>query len=520
MEKRSHIKSYFLAFLTVFLMIHSGCSDDFFDQPAGDRITPDQHYNNTIDAYISLQGAIIPLQDIMPRLIMLDGLRSDMMDITSNAGVNLIAINNQEFDPGNPFIDPSDLYKVIININEVLANLDKVAERDRTFDDFIQFYATGNIIGMRAWAYLTLVRMYNKVFYLDGNMTELPAGLPGTEMSKNEIIDTLINQILPYIHDPDAETEFAELRIEHYINNKALLGELYLEINDYPNAAKYLKMACESYGDGSALLKVDQTYLDYGWRTIHLNAETAGLENISVIPYSSVEDQFNLLAGWFGHNYEYLVKPSDILVDSFMAQIPAAGAPGDPWRGLGVTFGRDTTAWLTDTTFEFESYITKYEIDNLDPFSSDIIISRAADIHLMLAEALNRMGDATSQKYALMLLNAGVNKESPKPPEYTAWRNNRGIRGRVYLNARVVSDALPANEKMLLIEDLIMAERAMELAFEGKRWSDLVRVASRRGQPEYLADKVAEKFKDDPAKYSEIRNKLLNSANWYLPLEY
>ncbi len=46
-----------------------------------------------------------------------------------------------------------------------------------------------------------------------------------------------------------------------------------------------------------------------------------------------------------------------------------------------------------------------------------------------------------------------------------------------------------------MVEDLIMVERSMELAFEGKRWFDLVRVAKRRG-PAYLADKISSKFFD------------------------
>jgi hypothetical protein len=70
----------------------------------------------------------------------------------------------------------------------------------------------------------------------------------------------------------------------------------------------------------------------------------------------------------------------------------------------------------------------------------------------------------------------------------------------------------------LLIEDLIIAERAMELAFEGKRFSDLVRIAERRNDPAYLADRVAAKF-EGTEMYDVIRNKLMNPENWYLPFE-
>jgi hypothetical protein len=66
-----------------------------------------------------------------------------------------------------------------------------------------------------------------------------------------------------------------------------------------------------------------------------------------------------------------------------------------------------------------------------------------------------------------------------------------------------------------MIEDLIIAERSLELAYEGKRWFDLVRVAERRGDPAFLADKVAAKFEGTPD-YNTIHAKLMNPDNWYL----
>jgi hypothetical protein len=69
-----------------------------------------------------------------------------------------------------------------------------------------------------------------------------------------------------------------------------------------------------------------------------------------------------------------------------------------------------------------------------------------------------------------------------------------------------------------LIENFIIDERALELAFEGKRWTDLVRIAERRNDPAYLADRVAAKFAGT-SYYDEVHNKLMNPANWYLPFE-
>jgi tetratricopeptide (TPR) repeat protein len=514
MKNKIFYRPLFMILSAIFLIIN-GCSDDFFDQKAGDRITPDKHYQSIIDAQVSLLGAMVPLQDIMPRLILLDGLRSDMMVVTNNAGAHLNDINEQVFSKDNPYTDPADLYKVIININEVLANIDQVGEVDRNFDALISFIVKGGLYSMRAWTYLTIARIYNKAAYIEDNLTSIPDNLNQNVIEKDVLIDTLINQLLPYV-EFDSETEFVEGKVQYYVNVKALLGELYLEKGEYATAAEYLKLACESYGDDRSLLKVDQSYRDNAWSSIHLNAESSVLENLSVVPFSSVEDQFNYLAAWVGHDFDFMVKPSKILVDSFMSQVDAAGKIGDQYRGMGVTFSLDTLGLIRDTTYETEPYITKYEIDKADPFSSDIIISRAADIHLLLAEALNRMGDETSQEYALMLLNQGVNKENPKPPQYTRWASNLGIRGRVYLAPREIPEGMSSDSVTLLIEDFIIAERAMELAYEGKRWFDLVRIAERRNQPEYLADKVAAKFAGTP-KYEMIRNKLMNPENWYLP---
>ncbi len=61
------------------------------------------------------------------------------------------------------------------------------------------------------------------------------------------------------------------------------------------------------------------------------------------------------------------------------------------------------------------------------------------------------------------------------------------------------------------VEDLIVDEEALELAFEGTRFFDLMRVAHRRGDPSYLADKLA-------LRNESLRSKLLNTSNWYFPL--
>jgi starch-binding outer membrane protein, SusD/RagB family len=283
---------------------------------------------------------------------------------------------------------------------------------------------------------------------------------------------------------------------------------LYLEKNDYVNAADFLKKAIESYGNGTVLYKLDRTYTNEGWKNIFVNSENGAIENISVVPFNFNESQPNPLTKWMLATDMFMVKPTSAVVDSFKTQMQLTNTIGDLARGIKVTY---------DTTSTGEAYISKYAIDKGEPYSSDIIISRAADLHLLLAEALNRMGDS---KTALIILNAGFNAESVKPAPYFRWSSSLGVRGRAYLQPKLAPDSIngaPITPIALTeyVEDLIIQERALELAFEGKRWFDLVRVAKRRG-PQYLANKVAAKFSDS-AKAQEIRTKLMNESNWYLP---
>jgi hypothetical protein len=117
------------------------------------------------------------------------------------------------------------------------------------------------------------------------------------------------------------------------------------------------------------------------------------------------------------------------------------------------------------------------------------IFYRLADILLMKAEALSQLGRYTEAENYLL---------------FTRKR------------AGVATDPLPNLPNMA--EDAILNERALELAFEGKRWFDLLRLGRRNNFSRKL-DLVDIILSNVPANQKRILQiKLANPLGWYLPI--
>jgi hypothetical protein len=80
--------------------------------------------------------------------------------------------------------------------------------------------------------------------------------------------------------------------------------------------------------------------------------------------------------------------------------------------------------------------------------------------------------------------------------------------------------AVPASDSLMTIETALIKETALEDGFEGTRWADLLRVALRRNDPAFIADKVYDKLRKDNVPGADaVRAKLMDKSNWYLPFK-
>lgn len=367
--------------------------------------------------------------------------------------------------------------------------------------------------------------------------------------------------------------------LKMFINKYYMLGELHLWKGNYLEAARNYKNVMETetsntnintmfntyrltyndgvYGNGVAYTDGGTNYgglhsesalsysTTYGYKSMFSLANTVANWNIEWIwamPYNAGFDPTNPFVELFANTGagKYQVKPAQTAIQAW--------ANNPQWNGIPY----DARGKLTYALSNGEPVVMKY-IYNYDPLipltrNGMWYLWRAAGLHLHYAEAANRDGKG---KLAWALLNTGIastfadpalaagtntaaylaSMVTPYPEPYrfdaqyvatnTAFRGpyykNAGVRGR----SGVVAINVSYQTDMTGLEEKLVDEGGLELAFEGNRWADLLRVARRRNDPSFLAERVYQKLlKDGNPEASAVRAKLMNMENWYLPFKW
>lgn len=354
------------------------------------------------------------------------------------------------------------------------------------------------------------------------------------------------------------------------------LGQMYLTDGNLAKAATHFETIIYTPTENYRYM-LDQSFSNNNWRNI-FSDNIDGREHIFTLWFGKSYFQQNNFQAFFDARepHNYMLKPTrnailgwesifDNPVYNLNDNQPStsrtifSGTPGDFGRGHGVSYAylvngvpldRQTVQnmlWLK----AFEDYRTsELLVENADTvvwkyswnkgvFDQDanFPIFRAGGVHLWLAEIYvwrkliinGVLREFTSN--AQNIVNNGSNySQDPARPQL-------GIRGRVgfggqndgikvgninYIRHPFTNEIIDYLDltgdflgKQILLEDKIIEERARELAFEGERFYDLMRVAKRRNDPSFLASRVASKFPE--GKREEIYNKLLNEENWYIP---
>lgn len=598
----------------------SSCSDMLDVKPA-DVLTEDQFYRDKFDADAAILGLYGKLFELAPQYVILNELRGDLMDVTSNADHFLREISNHEVvSSDNSWVDPTPFFSLINDCNNVIANFDKMLEELKLDEEAYQ-PRISDVITLRSWLFFQLVIHYGEIPYITKPIETFEdlSSLENAETTRllgvEEMVVQLITDVIgiPSLNRYTDESLYRVIDGFHtrtmFIDKVFFLADLLLWAGDYQLAAQLYRIIM--YGDrggyggynyydqyklayrddsrpgnpGSS--KYTSGYLRYFGSDLNsvvnfwpLMFEEYGTTNyygewIWVINYhkyyepSPFYDLFSLAQG------DYLLKPSDKIIRDWQNQVQANGFLGDFRGNMIDIFGNTGSYDLVGNN----PVITKFigEFDELNPMErpGKWPLLRAGGLHLRYAEAANRAG----QTYlASAILNNGIRASYPGSSMYPSndytyrnityatdvygnikytyeydendikidstmtlleypfdfdarqtsdadipsiyrgeWHRGVGLRGRVSLSPIRIPEG---EDPVTYLEDQIIAESARELAFEGQRWSDLLRIAIRRGDASFLADRVAQKFEDagDAGKAAEVRNKLMTRENWFLPL--
>ena len=561
------------------LLFSMGSCQDYLDVLPEDKLVGEQMYRNVNDADAAVIGIYGKFMGLAEKYVILNEMRADLMTTTANSSPYLKQLSNHNETAGNPYVSPKDFYEVIQNCNDALYNFDimlaekrlKQAEYDHRYSD---------VACIRSWVYLQLGIQYGNIPYITEPIETLedvknPAKYP--KIPFNQLIEKLVDftEALPfkkpYPSGTNLRTTVDGYSTEYFfINKECLLGDLNLWKGDYTKAASYYKNVMETAtGAASSAYLYDKYRLSWSAGDITvaylsgrtddanglINTETQGWRSIFSRPYdaqwtyewiwslpfsSSFAPKNPFIAFFSKTSGNYLAKPSQSAIDLWNSETQANGFPYDA-RGPKYTYK------MVGGEPVIMKYLYKYEAA-ADPFKTEgeWFLYRAGKLHLRYAEAANRdnhhyLADAIYNNAGVRraYLPAGVVTGSddvtnimqthlPYPynfdaregtfPSYRSdwYRSSLGVRGRAYLKYKpVVGDSLIA------IENNIINEAALELAYEGNRWEDLVRVARRRNDPAFLADKIYAKLnKEGNAEATEVRTKLMNPANWYLPFTW
>lgn len=481
MKKLSKIYVWILVPLLLGL---NSCSD-YFSPDIPTLLPEEEAYKDFLSSRAAVNGLYTGMQDLMTGYVVLGELRGDMIYTGTSANQDLKDIYQVSIKSDNAYLPYRNAFSLIHSSNQVIQNLANLRSAGTTYDEELDnMYAEALLL--RTWIYFYLYRNYEEVPYIieaydiEATGTDIVEWIESQteEMVSLPILEDQILTAIPLFDtEKTTETSFFNLTSAY-----GLLGEIYLWENSYADAVDVLLSSIKT-GEGNRFI-LDRDLENSKWLNIFKGDETANDEIITKIIFDKGEKQqnglFQLFAGQAVNGNQ--LAPVKRIEDYF--------------RGTHRFEG----------TFKGGFFVGKYTRSTDDPYTSDmpIILYRAADLHLMLAEAYNRLGDYDT---ALDLLNNGSDSL------FTA--GSKGIRGRVALPG--VSLNVDEDAKMIELEDLILFERGLELAFEGKRWYDILRIGKRRNNTDYIANAIMQRFENPDS--SAIRNYFADPSNWYLPHE-
>jgi hypothetical protein len=492
------MKKYITLLLFIAAIMMASC-ESFLDLDQPDIVEKEQNFKDAQTVRSSVMGIYSVIAETVEQTFLAGEVRADLATATDGASYYIKEFSNNNVSSSNPYASPRKFYEAVVNGNEIMAQLGKTLY-EGAIDTAEYNSMKGELLALRAWSNLQMLKLYGKSKYIKGTMDDYPND-NASYSTKEEVLDMAIKdlQAADILKVGLGIPEWERVRISRFYIN-VLLGEAFMEKAMYKEAADKFHEVIRK-GDDEFQLPGDtvgysskfklNVFGGENWGEIfwsNWSSNGVAEEFLFYIGFDDNSNQQNELQDWTSSGAgSYQVKPTPWIVNELLYN----GIFN--YRAKSIGYGVDDYA------------IQKYNFRSDGSGDAGLIVNRAGRLNLLLAECVNRQGYSDS---ALAIINDGV---ALGGTYLTA-----GVRGRVQEPAIAPDGALAGDELMLAIEDIILDELARELAFEGHRWFDLVRIAERRNDPAILADRVAYKF---PLAIRESKKEeYMDPLGWYLPL--
>lgn len=544
------------SFLLIFSM--TSCTD-FLETHPNDAIYLDEYFKSSYDIDDAARGMYDGLQGCVEKMFIWGEVRGDLVWPGPGAGWELKELNDMNVNGSNKLTDWSEFYDVINRANLIIKYAHKVTESDFNFTKTEEMQFVAEAINVRSLCYFWLVRTFGDVPFVlepyddnylntkndtvwnqtDGTFTVRKLPVYTIDPTDADIILDSLEVQLKRVEGTDRTypQEFSTTTTRNpavyttrfkAIANLVLQADIKLWRNKYAESLALTERVFNydkaTYSLGNYLV-APVCYNSSGapvqrWINIFMKDGSLSPESILELAFQTSTPDLNVLQKYTSsrpeEGGEYLVRPSDKAIEYWQTDVYQGRTYNDTcdiMRGFNAsftgTYNSLTQQWVNPEIFKFIVNGTNGLRRNGHESDANWTIYRMADVMCMKSEAMNRLGYYNNAIQTLQ----GSPYFSMTSTFSPANEGPIGLRKRACLKEYIgQNDAAPDKFDA---EEIILEEKAKELAFEGRRWFDLLRIAKRGDELSLFLDEM--EYAAPDGKKQLIRQRASNPENWFLP---
>jgi len=455
--------------------------DDLLNRLPYDGLIKSEFWQTEEDVRAAVMGCYDQLQSdgCFSAFLAWGEVRADMLTVES--GNEHKELNEQIISQFNGATNWKPFYVVINRANTVIENAPYAQEIDPSFTMEEMNSMLAECYFMRALSYFYLVRTFKEVPLITASYATDDQEYYFPKNSESDIYNQIIEDL--DLAETMALSSYGNVIEDHGRVTKWAISALKADAllwmgRDDP---AYYERCVE---EADKIIQSGIYQLEDGADWFNLYFPGNSKESIFELQFDAGNLEFNELVDWFSTeggspSYMLFLSNETSKVEFWNENLTAEDGIRGKNRSYADISG-DNIVWKYSGTGNLTTRRRSADFSDCN-----WIFYRLAEVHLIKAEALNQLG-----------------------------RVNESVAEVNIIRERA---ELPPLDVSISVENLafeILEERKRELAFEGKRWYDLVRHSTIYGS-EYLVNRIYRTWND-----IEVSNRITNPESWFLPIYY